>query len=432
LLAVAGKSAQLPLFVWLPDAMAGPTPVSALIHAATMVTAGVYLVARSAPLFTMSAPAQAAVAWVGGVTALLAATIAVAQYDIKKVLAYSTISQLGFMVAAVGMGAFTAGMFHLVTHAFFKALLFLSAGSVIQGLERGAHHVAAGHGKGAHSKEEALTFDPQDMRTMGGLRDRMPLTFWVYLIGALALSGIAPLAGFFSKDEILAQANHLQPGVFYLLIIAAFLTAFYMGRQVLMVFYGKSRSKEASAASESPALMTAPLVVLAVLSVVGGALNLPAFLGGQSMTQQLAGWLDQTLQIANPESFNTVVALSSLGIALLGLVAAWWIYGKLQPLGKGLVDPLSRSLGPLFTVFEKRWWIDELYGAIIVRPFHAMTQFLAQPVDMGVINAAGDGLGRAVSWISGGMRRIQNGFVSSYALVFLLGAIILMAYLILR
>jgi NADH-quinone oxidoreductase subunit L len=389
----------------------------------------------------MSATAQAVVAWVGGITALLAATIAVGQYDIKKVLAYSTISQLGFMVAAVGMGAFAAGMFHLVTHAFFKALLFLSAGSVIQGLERGAHHVAAGHVKGAHSRDEAHPYDPQDMRTMGGLRDRMPLTFWVYLIGALALSGIAPLAGFFSKDEILAEAYHLQPGVFYLLIIAAFFTAFYMGRQVLMVFYGKSRSKEASAASESPAVMTVPLVALALLSVVGGALNLPAFLGEKTLTQQLTGWLDQTLQTplrvfgnlrATPETFNIAVALSSLGLALLGLVAAWWVYGKLQPLGKGLVDPLSRSLGPLFTAFEKRWWVDELYGVIIVRPFHALTGFLAQPVDLGVINAAGDGLGRAVVWISGGLRRIQNGFVSSYALAFLLGVIILMSYLIFR
>jgi NADH-quinone oxidoreductase subunit L len=279
------------------------------------------------------------------------------------------------------------------------------------------------------------------MRTMGGLRDRMPLTFWVYLIGALALSGIAPLAGFFSKDEILAEANHLQPGVFYLLIIAAFFTAFYMGRQVLMVFYGKSRSKEASAASESPAVMTVPLVALALLSVVGGALNLPAFLGEKTLTQQLTGWLDQTLQTplrvfgnlrATPETFNIAVALSSLGLALLGLVAAWWVYGKLQPLGKGLVDPLSRSLGPLFTAFEKRWWVDELYGVIIVRPFHALTGFLAQPVDLGVINAAGDGLGRAVVWISGGLRRIQNGFVSSYALAFLLGVFIIMSYLIFR
>ena len=204
LLGVTGKSAQLPLFVWLPDAMAGPTPVSALIHAATMVTAGVYLVARSAPLFSAVPEAQAVVALVGGITALFAATIAVGQYDLKKVLAYSTISQLGFMVAAVGMGAYVAGMFHLITHAFFKALLFLSAGSVILGIERGHHHLAHDH----HGKEEV--FDPGDMRQMGGLRKRMPTTFWVFLVGAIALSGIPPLAGFFSKDEILADAMQLE------------------------------------------------------------------------------------------------------------------------------------------------------------------------------------------------------------------------------
>ncbi len=271
LLGVTGKSAQLPLYVWLPDAMAGPTPVSALIHAATMVTAGVYLIARSAALFSLVPLAQDVVVWVGALTALFAATIALGQYDIKRVLAYSTISQLGYMVAAVGMGAYAAGMFHLVTHAFFKALLFLSAGSVIQGLERGEEALHTGH----HAENSV---DPQDMRNMGGLRKRMPVTFWVFLIGALALSGIAPLAGFFSKDEILAEAFHLQPGAFILLIIAAFLTALYMGRQVFLVFFGKPRSKPAEQASESRAIVTVPLVVLAFLSLTGGILNLP--LGG--------------------------------------------------------------------------------------------------------------------------------------------------------
>ncbi len=238
LVGVAGKSAQIPLYVWLPDAMAGPTPVSALIHAATMVTAGVYLVARSAPLYTLAPAAQTTVAVVGGVTALFAATIAVGQYDLKKVLAYSTISQLGFMVAAVGMGAYVGGMFHLVTHAFFKALLFLSAGSVILGIERGHHHLAHA-AKGEHHSEEV--FDPNDMRNMGGLRKKMPVTFWVYLIGAIALAGIPPLAGFWSKDEILAEALHKFPAVFWMLLIAAFFTAFYMGRQILMIFFGSPR-----------------------------------------------------------------------------------------------------------------------------------------------------------------------------------------------
>ncbi|MBU2612012.1 MAG: NADH-quinone oxidoreductase subunit L, partial [Chloroflexi bacterium] len=238
LVGVAGKSAQIPLYVWLPDAMAGPTPVSALIHAATMVTAGVYLVARSAPLYTLVPQAQYIVALVGALTALFAATIAVGQYDIKKVLAYSTISQLGFMVAAVGMGAYVAGMFHLVTHAFFKALLFLSAGSVILGLERGHHHLSKHKGHEGHHEE---VFDPGDMRNMGGLRKQMPVTFWLYLIGTLALAGIFPLAGFWSKDEILADAQLHYPVVYILLTIAAFFTAFYMGRQIWMVFFGKAR-----------------------------------------------------------------------------------------------------------------------------------------------------------------------------------------------
>ncbi len=246
LLGVTGKSAQIPLYVWLPDAMAGPTPVSALIHAATMVTAGVYLVARSAPLFEAVPAAQNTVALVGGVTALFAASIAVGQFDIKKVLAYSTISQLGFMVAAVGMGAFVAGMFHLVTHAFFKALLFLSAGSVIIGVERGHHplEVDGGGHNDHHDDHEnhGHVFDPNDMRNMGGLKKKMPTTFWVYLIGSLALAGIPPLAGFFSKDEILAEAQHLNPTVYILLTIAAFFTAFYMGRQVWMVFFGEPRT----------------------------------------------------------------------------------------------------------------------------------------------------------------------------------------------
>ncbi len=251
LLGVTGKSAQIPLYVWLPDAMAGPTPVSALIHAATMVTAGVYLVARSAPLYTAAPTAQFIVALLGAITALFAATIAVGQFDIKKVLAYSTISQLGFMVAGVGMGAFAAGMFHLVTHAFFKALLFLGAGSVILGIERGHHDLA--HGRNAHTgrEREAEVFDPNDMRNMGGLRYTMPKTFWVYLIGALALAGIPPFAGFWSKDEILAEAFRGGYAVVYwLLAIAAFFTAFYMGRQIWLVFFGKPRHEAAARAEE--------------------------------------------------------------------------------------------------------------------------------------------------------------------------------------
>jgi NADH-quinone oxidoreductase subunit L len=290
LLGVAGKSAQLPLYVWLPDAMAGPTPVSALIHAATMVTAGVYLIARSHPLYVLVPGAQSTVAWVGAATALFAATIAVGQFDIKRVLAYSTISQLGFMVAAVGMGAFVAGMFHLVTHAFFKALLFLSSGSVIQGVERGLHHVEHDTRLKKQLKSHGHHFDPQDMRNMGGLRSRMKTTFWVYLIGALALAGIFPLAGFWSKDEILAESNAFNIWIYVLLTIAAFFTAFYMGRQILMVFFGEPRSPAAEHAQESPALMTVPLIVLAGLSILGGALNLPSI-------HTFGHWLEHTIKV---------------------------------------------------------------------------------------------------------------------------------------
>jgi NADH-quinone oxidoreductase subunit L len=315
LIGVAGKSAQIPLYVWLPDAMAGPTPVSALIHAATMVTAGVYLVARSAPLYTLAPQAQYIVAMVGAATALFAATIAVGQYDIKKVLAYSTISQLGFMVAAVGMGAFVAGMFHLVTHAFFKALLFLSAGSVILGLERGHHHLAhhGGHAGGHHEE----VFDPGDMRNMGGLRKTMPVTFWLYMIGTLALAGIFPFAGFWSKDEILLDASLHYTSVYWQLTIAAFFTAFYMGRQIWMVFFGEPRHDAAAHAQESPAVMTVPLMVLAVLSVLGGALNLP-FEGFHN----LGHWLEHTLHEVEALPLNLQVAGISTALALTAILVS--------------------------------------------------------------------------------------------------------------
>ncbi|HTP01715.1 MAG TPA: NADH-quinone oxidoreductase subunit L, partial [Anaerolineales bacterium] len=326
LLGVTGKSAQIPLYVWLPDAMAGPTPVSALIHAATMVTAGVYLVARSAPLYTAAPAAQLVVAAVGAVTALFAATIAVAQFDIKKVLAYSTISQLGFMVAAVGMGAYAAGMFHLVTHAFFKALLFLSAGSIILGVERG-HHLLGHHGE--HEPQAAQThgeapFDANDMRNMGGMRKSMPVTFWVYVFGTLSLAGIIPFAGFWSKDEILAES--MAEGytlVYWLLSAAAFLTAFYMGRQIWLVFFGEPRHEAAARAVESPKVITIPLMILAALSLLGGLLNLP-FPG----MQYLSLWLKQTIESIEPGTINWAVALIATVLAVAGLYLSWLLYGR--------------------------------------------------------------------------------------------------------
>jgi len=413
LVGVTGKSAQIPLYVWLPDAMAGPTPVSALIHAATMVTAGVYLVARSQALFTLVPAAQTAVTWVGAATALFAATIALGQYDIKKVLAYSTISQLGFMVAAVGMGATVAGMFHLVTHAFFKALLFLSAGSVILGMEHGDEH-AGGHG--------ASNLDPQDMRNMGGLRKRMPVTFWVYLIGALALAGIAPLAGFFSKDEILAAASQQSPAVFAVLLISAFFTAFYMGRQVLMVFFGNPRSNAAGHASESPALVTVPLMVLALLSVAGGALNLPG-------SHKLETWLEHSLAGVHAGEFLLPVAAGSLAVALAGLVIAWLIYGRKPQSDAKTPDPLARPLGAVYRGMESKWKVDELYHLVIVQPFQGLADFLAGTVDQGVIDGLVNGVASLMASISQLVRKLQTGYARTYALAVLVGVVAVLAYL---
>ncbi|MBN2388022.1 MAG: NADH-quinone oxidoreductase subunit L [Anaerolineales bacterium] len=464
LIGVAGKSSQIPLYVWLPDAMAGPTPVSALIHAATMVTAGVYLIARSWPLYSAVPNAQFIVALVGAVTALFAATIAVGQYDIKKVLAYSTISQLGFMVAAVGMGAFVAGMFHLVTHAFFKALLFLSAGSVILGLERGHHHLAH-HGPDSGQHEEV--FDPGDMRNMGGLRKRMPVTFWLYMIGTLALAGIFPFAGFWSKDEILLEAARNYTVVYVLLVIAAFFTAFYMGRQIWMVFFGRSRHAAAEHAEESPKIITVPLMVLAGLSVLGGVLNLPG-------VHTLTHWLEHTIALAAEHGaevggflalswggLNPVVALVSTLLALGAIYLSWLLYGR-KPLEAGQKDPLKKILGPIFTGMENKWFVDEGYRAAFVDRYADLGRFLAEVVDgrfwhdfvhdkliagtynwlskialdryadQKGIDAFFNGLGELIKRISASLRRLQNGFVRSYALAVLFGVIAILGYLLLK
>ncbi len=461
LLGVTGKSAQIPLYVWLPDAMAGPTPVSALIHAATMVTAGVYLVARSAPIFIHVPQAQNTVALVGGLTALFAATIAVGQFDIKKVLAYSTISQLGFMVAAVGMGAFVAGMFHLVTHAFFKALLFLSSGSVIQGMERGEHHVAHHKHEDLHAgkkkrKKEEHTFDPQDMRNMGGLRTKMPVTFWVYLTGAVALAGVPPLAGFWSKDEILLEASHLNMPVYILLTLAAILTAFYMGRQIFLVFFGEPRTAPAEHAEESPAVMTVPLIVLAVLSFFGGALNLPGL-------HTFGHWLEHTFAAFEVElealPFSPAVATLSSILALAAIAGAWMLYGR-NPLKKGQSDPL-RKLGWVFTGMENKWWVDEIYWFLVVdryvdlawiladyvdwrfwhdwfhekvilAGFNGLTRILSVKVDLGGIDRIANGLADGTKALAARLRRLQTGFVRNYALSVFLGVVVIIGYLMFR
>jgi len=474
LVGVAGKSAQIPLYVWLPDAMAGPTPVSALIHAATMVTAGVYLITRSAELYMLVPQAQNIVALTGAITALFAATIAVGQYDIKRVLAYSTISQLGFMVAAVGMGAFVAGMFHLVTHAFFKALLFLSAGSVILGMERGHHHAEHAHGHhedtqgkkkeerghDAHHEEAGAehgeVFDPGDMRNMGGLRETMPVTYWLYMIGTLALAGIVPFAGFWSKDEILLDASLHNQTVYWLLTIAAFFTAFYMGRQIWMVFFGQPRHEAAAHAEESKPIITIPLMVLAGLSVLGGALNLP-FEGFHN----LGHWLEHTLHEVESLPLNLMVAGISTVLALAAIYISWLVYGR-NPLRAGQIDPLKKALGGFFTGAENKWFVDEIYQAIIVTPFTKISYFLADVIDwrfwhdwfhetvvagtynwvsnIGLnvyadqkgIDAIANGLGTWTQAFSAILRKVQNGFVRSYALSVLLGVVFILGYLILK
>ncbi len=449
LVGVAGKSAQIPLFVWLPDAMAGPTPVSALIHAATMVTAGVYLVARSGPIFDLAPVSQTVVALVGAGTAFIAGTIAMAQWDIKRVLAYSTISQLGFMVAAVGLGGYVAGMFHLLTHGFFKALLFLSAGSVIHGVEHGVHEV--------HDHVDA-----QDMRVMGGLRHKMKITFGVYVIGSLALAGVFPLAGFWSKDEILADAWEVGSHgaghgwlVYALLAIAAFFTAFYMARQIFLVFFGEARTEAAKHAHENPPTMTVPLIILAGMSIVGGAMNLPG-------VHTLGRWLEHTNHFFHTIDFNITVALISTVIALSGIALGYVIYYRRPLASADSPDQLQKALGPLFSFLHGKWFVDELYHLIIIRPyewaarffgftvdwnfwhdfvhdtliagtFRGGSAFLAEPVDKGIIDNFFDGLAKLTRLIATRvLRPLQTGFVRNYALGVLLGVVVLMGYFLMR
>ncbi len=373
------------------------------------------------------------------------------------------------MVAAVGMGAFTAGMFHLVTHAFFKALLFLAAGSVILGLEKGHHTVEHDPVLKKKLKAGAHHFDPQDMRNMGGVRTRMKTTFWVYLIGAMALAGIPPLAGFWSKDEILAEASIYIPGVYVLLTIAAFFTAFYMGRQILLIFFGEARSEPAAQASESPPLVTVPLIILAVLSALGGLINLPVI-------HTFGHWLEHTIKIeeavkaihtgeAATGGFNFLVAGTSVGLALIGVFLAWLLYSrryrKLQelPAGKRPDDPLRPMLGPIFTLFEHKYWVDELYWAVILNPYIVLSRFLADvidwrfwhnwfhdkaiagsynwltrlfsiQVDLGFIDATANWLGSSTQALAGRMRLLQTGYVRTYALSVFIGVVLILGYLI--
>jgi NADH-quinone oxidoreductase subunit L len=418
-----GKSAQIPLYVWLPDAMAGPTPVSALIHAATMVTAGVYLVARTNLLFAMAPAASAVVAGVGALTALFAATIGLKQWDIKKVLAYSTISQLGYMFVGVGVGAYAAGMFHLVTHAFFKALLFLGAGSVIHVLHRAYHHT------GRHA-------DAQDMRNLGGLAAFMPWTMRVMWVATLAIAGIPPLAGFFSKDEILGAAfvrGAAQP--FYLVvwlfgIVAAFLTAFYMARLMLYTFHGPNRTGdlERPHLGEAPWVMTAPLIVLAALTVLGGAINLPGVGTLHRWLEPLTAQAAALLPALEPSTGVTVALMVTA--ALIGIAGLWLATRILRP--EALLPPerAPRETGFAKLLLEK-YRVDELYDRLIVRPVVWVARVVFwKGLDAGVIDSAGvngsAALARGLGWLGS---RLQSGQVGTYVVCFVLGAVAVLAAL---
>ena len=423
-----GKSAQFPLHVWLPDAMEGPTPVSAMIHAATMVSAGVYAVIRMFPIISLDERTMTIVAFIGAFTALFAATIAVAQNDIKRVLAYSTISQLGFMIAALGIGAYVAATFHLVTHAFFKALLFLGSGSVIHGMEHGVLHT------GNHK------VDPQDMFNMGGLRNKMPITFWTFLIGGFALSGF-PLvtAGFWSKDEILADAwAHGHTIVFFTLAIAAFMTAFYTMRQITLTFFGKARTKEAEHAHETPWTMTTPLIVLSVFAVGFGWVGMPKWITGGLVENWFHHFVGSMLhEHAEELAFNIVPLATSLIVALGGLAAGYFVYRNVN-------SPEQDKLQ--IPVLKNKWYVDELYNVVFIKPAIWFSEvFVSQWMDKGFIDGIlhlfgpatggvgafirnkfdlpfintflGDGTAEVTWWFGRNLRPIQTGRIQQYLIL---------------
>jgi NADH-quinone oxidoreductase subunit L len=405
-----GKSAQWPLHVWLPDAMEGPTPVSAMIHAATMVSAGVYMVLRMFPLLSAGfveggalTTTMTVMAFIGAFTALFAATIALAQKDIKRVLAYSTISQLGYMIAALGIGAYVAAAFHLVTHAFFKALLFLGSGSVIHGMEHGVLHT------GEH-------IDPQDMFNMGGLRKKMPITFWTFLIGGFALSGFPLItAGFWSKDEILADAfANGRWIVFGVLALAALLTAFYTMRQITLTFLGTPRTKAAEHASESVRTMTLPLIVLSVFAIGAGWVGIPESFPG--IGGLLPSWFHEfvggtLLEHPPAVAFNATPLLVSFAVALGGLGLGYLVYRNSTQ-----TDRMRRPLGPIYTLLENKYYFDELYNFLFVRPAKWFAeQFTYMFLDRTVIDGILHRLARAAFALGGIFRNkfdapIVNGF----------------------
>jgi NADH-quinone oxidoreductase subunit L len=397
-----GKSAQIPLYTWLPDAMAGPTPVSALIHAATMVTAGIYMIARSNILYTMAPVTQTVVAVVGLATAILAATIALKQNDIKKVLAYSTVSQLGYMFLGLGVGAYTGAVFHVMTHAFFKALLFLGAGSVI--------HAMSGE---------------QDIRNMGGLKKYMSVTHLTFLLGCLAIAGMPPFSGFFSKDEILGAAFAKNPLYYGIGVAGAMMTAFYMFRLYAMTFLGEFRgtSDQQHHLHESPKAMTIPLAILAILAVVGGLVGIPEIFvhGGHKLEAFLAPVFAQSNAITErremAHSTEYMLMIISVAAALAALLYAW---NKFSRYKKSTEE--EKGLGK---VLENKWYVDELYDAIIVKPVSAIAKYFNNVFERKGIDGFVNGIGRAVNYSSRQVRLLQSGQVGTYVLLMVIGILVL-------
>ena len=445
LIGATGKSAQIPLFVWLPDAMAGPTPVSALIHAATMVTSGIYLITRISPMYVMSPEVMMIVAVIGALTAIVAATIAITQYDIKGVLAYSTVSQLGFMFLALGSGAFTAAIFHVVTHAFFKACLFLGSGSVIHAMHHVEHKL--------HDEGKDIHFDPQDIRNMGGLKEFMPATYKTFLIATIAIAGIPPLAGFFSKDEIVMHAFNMGFGEFagamYFILwgvasITAFLTAFYMFRLTYTTFHGSFKLpkifKEAKGADnylhESPQTMTIPLWSLASLSLVGGFIGIPNFIsktfGGEGHINWLHEWLyaiaaDIPLTLSIPTEW--VLMTFAILVAVAAVYVAFRMYGNDQQAESDA--RIEQKFGAIYQVWKEKYNLDELYEGGVVFPTVNFSEKRLAVFDMKIIDGFVNTVAGFVRLCGSLLRYIQTGVASNYALFLILGVILVLAILLL-
>jgi NADH-quinone oxidoreductase subunit L len=402
-----GKSAQIPLFVWLPDAMAGPTPVSALIHAATMVTAGVYMIARTSFLFALSPVTMEIVLIIGCLTAFMSATIAIAQNDIKKILAYSTVSQLGFMFMAMGVGAFSTGIFHVTTHAYFKALMFLGAGSVIHGMH-----------------------EEQDITVMGGLKSKMKTTFLTFMIGGIAIAGIPPFSGFFSKDEILSKlyfsGNYV---VFTVALASAFLTAFYVFRLIGLTFYGKPRYDEAHLhPHESPAVMTIPLIILAVLSIVGGLVGIPHIIGTNLVEHFLEPVFKGSWAVIPEhhviESAEIVLIIISVVVAAISI----WLSIRLFKSG----EKLYAFSGGFYNLLKEKYKVDEIYDAIIVTPLRKISDVMYAFFDVKIVDGAVNGTAKFFNNLAIDWRKLQTGVVQDYAIFSIAGIIVMLLYLLLR